>query len=84
MKTIGLGRTSGTENRWYVVANPRDAESIVVGFLGGRDRPEIFVQSPTQTPTSGESFDADILSFKIRYGFGVAAEDHRWIQGSLA
>lgn len=83
MMTVGLGRTAGTINRWFVMANPREASSIKVGFLGGRDRPEIFVQSPTQTPTSGESFDADILTFKIRYGFGVAAEDHRWIQGSL-
>lgn len=83
MMTVGLGRTAGTINRYFVMANPREASSIKVGFLGGRDRPEIFVQSPTQTPTSGESFDADILTFKIRYGFGVAAEDHRWIQGSL-
>jgi hypothetical protein len=83
MKTIGLGRTAGTQNRWYVVANPRDAECIVVGFLGGRDRPEIFVQSPTATPTVGASFDADQLTFKIRFGVAAKVVDFRWIQGSL-
>ncbi len=84
MKTIGLGRTSGTENRWYVVANPRDAESIVVGFLGGRDRPEIFTQSPIgATAINGAAFDADQLTFKIRFGVAAKVIDFRWIQGSL-
>ena len=83
MKTIGIGRTSATKNRWYVVASPRDAECIVVGFLGGRDRPEIFVQSPTATPTVGASFDADLLTFKIRFGVAAKVVDFRWIQGSL-
>ncbi len=84
MKTIGLGRTAGTQNRWYVIANPRDAESIVVGFLGGRDRPEIFVQSPVgATAMNGAAFDADQLTFKIRFGVAAKVIDFRWIQGSL-
>jgi len=84
MKTIALGRTAGTRNHYYVAANPRDAESIVVGFLGGRERPEIFVQSPTgSTATQGQSFDADIMTFKIRFGVGAKVIDWRWLQGSL-
>ena len=84
MKTIALGLTAGTRNRYYVASNPDGAESIVVGFLGGRERPEIFVQSPTgSTATQGQAFDADIMTFKIRFGVGAKVIDWRWLQGSL-
>lgn len=84
--TLGLGRVVSptTKFRWYVAAAPRDAESIAIGFLGGRDRPDIFVQSPVDTPTAGASFDSDALTFKVRLGLGAKVLDHRWIVGSLA
>ena len=83
-ETLGLGVTTPTINRFYVSTNNRDGgETIVVGFLGGRDRPDIFVQSPVDTPTSGAAFTADELTFKVRLGVGVKVADHRWIQASL-
>lgn len=84
--TLGLGRQASpaTTFRWYVAADPNDADTIAVGFLGGRDRPEIFVQSPIDTPTAGASFDSDALTFKTRLVFGVKVLDWRWIVGSLA
>ncbi len=83
-ETLGLGVTTPTINRFYVSTNNRDGgETIVVGFLGGRDRPDIFVQSPVDTPTSGAAFTADELTFKVRLGVGVQVADHRWIQASL-
>ncbi len=83
-ETLGLGVTTPTINRFYVSTNNRDGgETIVVGFLGGRDRPDIFVQSPVDTPTSGAAFTADELTFKVRLGLGVQIADHRWIQASL-
>lgn len=82
--TIGLGRSGTTEFRWYVTADPRDTETIVVGFLGGRDRPDIFVQSPVDTPVAGAAFEADQLTFKVRLGVGAKVANHQWIQGSLA
>ncbi len=83
LSSIELGRTATTDTHWWVMADPRDAETIAVGFLGGRDSPEIFVQSPMDTPTSGGAFDADVLTFKTRFVFGVTAVDFRWIVGSL-
>lgn len=85
--TIGLGRTTtptDTRFRWYVAASPKDAETIVVGFLGGRDRPDLFVQSPVDTPTAGAAFESDALTFKSRLGVGAKVADFRWIVGSLA
>ncbi len=83
--TLGLGR-GGANNKyyWYIAASPRDAETIAVGFLGGRDRPDIFVQSPADTPTSGAAFEADAITFKIRLVVGARVADWRWIQGNLA
>ncbi len=81
-RTNGLGRTSGTENRWYIMIDPKQGETITVGFLGGRDRPEIFVQGK-DTPTAGAFFEADSITFKIRLVFATTAVDFRWIQGSL-
>lgn len=84
--TIGLGRVVSptTAFRWYLMIDPADGETIVVGFLGGRDRPDIFVQSPMDTPTSGASFEADALTFKTRLVFNAKVADHRGIVGSLA
>ncbi len=81
---VSLGRTTANKFRWYITADPRMAEGISVGFLGGRDRPDIFVQSPADTPTAGTAFTADELTFKVRLVFGVKVVDFRWIAGSLA
>ncbi len=85
--TIGLGLnviSATSEFRWYVAANPKDVETIAVGFLGGRDRPDLFVQSPIDTPVAGAAFDSDELTFKQRLVVGAKVADFRWIQGSLA
>ena len=84
--TIGLGRVTSptTAFRWYLMIDPADGETIAVGFLGGRDRPDIFVQSPMDTPTAGASFEADALTFKSRLVFGAIVADHRGFAGSLA
>lgn len=86
IKTLGtseVGRASGTDEYWWLLADPKEVETIAVGFLGGRDRPDIFVQSPIDTPTSGAAFTADAITFKLRFVYAVAAADYRWIVGSL-
>ena len=83
MATLGLGRTTATDDHWWVATEPREAETIAVGFLGGRRVPEIFIQSPADTPTAGAAFTADEQIFKIRHIWGVKLVDWRWIAGSL-
>lgn len=82
MMSIALGLTAATDDQWYVVTSPDDAETIAVGFLGGRDQPDIFVQG-VDTPTNGSFFDADAITFKVRLVVGAKVLDHRWIAGSL-
>ncbi len=81
--TLGVGRSAGTENHWWVVTDKSDCDLVAVGFPGGRDRPDIFVQGQGQE-TQGSVFDADAITWKIRLVFGVKLVDFRGIAGSLA
>jgi hypothetical protein len=78
---LGLGVTAPRENDWYLAGDPNQMDTIEVGFLGGRDTPEMFVQGQ-QTPTAGLFFDRDRVRFKVRYVFGVGLLDFRWIVGN--
>ncbi|MHB9075796.1 MAG: phage major capsid protein, partial [Desulfobaccales bacterium] len=59
---------------WVAVADPRDIPTIEVGFLQGREEPEVFVQDQ---PTQGYMFNSDKLAYKIRHEWGLAALEHR-------
>lgn len=85
ISTLGVGRSASTDDHWWLTANTRDTEAIVAAFLGGKMTPDIFVQSPSDTPTAGEAFTADKMIFKIRSNYvGSTNSDHRYIVGSLA
>lgn len=64
-------------NDWFLVADPADVPLLEVGFYGGREDPELFSQVD---PTVGSQFNADKLTYKIRYIFGAAILDHRGFQ----
>lgn len=83
LTTLGVGRTLATENHWWVITDKRDCELVSVGFPGGRERPDIFVQGKGQE-TQGSVFDADAITFKVRLIFGVKMVDYRGVTGSLA
>jgi hypothetical protein len=61
-------------DRWVLMADPRSVNTIVMGFLGGREEPEMFVQD---NPTVGAVFSADKISYKIRHIYGGDVLDHR-------
>ena len=82
MMSIALGRSAATDTHWWVMADPRDVETIAVGFLGGRDQPDMFVQG-VDTPTSGSFFDADEITIKARIVVGATVVDWRGFVGSL-
>lgn len=83
VSSLGVGRTAATENRWWVLTDKRDCEQIAVGFPGGRDRPDIFVQGEGEE-NQGSVFDADAVTFKVRLICGAKIVDFRGITGSLA
>lgn len=67
-------------NNWYVMADPAEIEGIELGFLNGREEPELMVQS---NPTDGAVFTNDALAFKVRWIFGGGWLDYRAAYGSV-
>ena len=80
--SVGINRSTATKNHWYVMANPADCETLTVGFLGGREMGDIFVQG-IDTPTQGSFFDSDVITFKSRLVTASIPVDFRGIVGSL-
>ncbi|MCL5074205.1 MAG: Mu-like prophage major head subunit gpT family protein [Chloroflexi bacterium] len=67
-------------NNWYLIADPVAIESIELGFLEGREEPELLVQD---NPTSGTVFTNDAISFKVRHIYGGGWLDYRGAYGSV-
>ncbi|MBE0598968.1 MAG: hypothetical protein IH614_17070 [Desulfuromonadales bacterium] len=67
-------------NNWFMVADPKDIPTIEIGFLDGREEPELFVQDQ---PNVGSMFSNDKLTYKIRHIYGGTVEDYRGLYGAL-
>jgi phage major head subunit gpT-like protein len=59
---------------WYLLCDPADVESIEIGFVGGREEPELLMQSQ---PGAGQVFSHDQISYKVRWEFGGGWIDYR-------
>lgn len=79
LEPIVVPNWSSTSN-WYVMADPAQIEGMEIGFLNGREEPELLVQS---NPTDGAVFTNDAMAFKVRWVFGGAWLDYRAAYGSL-
>ncbi|HTK10284.1 MAG TPA: Mu-like prophage major head subunit gpT family protein, partial [Ktedonobacteraceae bacterium] len=64
--------TSATQ--WFLAADPREIDTIEVGFVGGQMNPQLFVQD---SPLLGLNFSQDSLSFKVRHEYGACVTDFR-------
>lgn len=62
---------------WFAVAGPTKGAGIEVGFLGGRETPDLLMQDD---PKVGAVFSADVCTWKIRFVFDVAVLDYRPFQ----
>lgn len=67
-------------NNWYLVADPADIPTIEVGFLDGKEEPELFVQD---LPNVGSLFSNDQLTYKVRHIYGGGIMDFRGFQGNV-
>lgn len=65
-------------NDYAVVANPADVRGIEVGFLDGKQEPELFV---SDLPNTGSWFTNDSITYKVRHIWGVAITDWRAFYG---
>ena len=71
---------TGDLNDWFLVADAKRSATIEMGFLGGRQEPEVFVQDQ---PNIGSFLTADKITYKIRHVYGGAVLDFRTFAGSI-
>lgn len=64
--------TSSTQ--WFMVADPREVDTIEIGFVGGEVSPTLLLQD---SPLMGLSFSNDVISYKIRHSYGGVVNDFR-------
>lgn len=62
--------------KWVLVADPRRARTIEVGFFNGNEDPELFTADQENVGGSSQ-FNADKIAYKIRHIYGVLLQDHR-------
>jgi len=70
----------GDENNYYLTAKTSDIEGIEIGFLNGKEEPEILVQDQ---PTAGNVFLYDTIRYKVRHEYGGAVVDFRAFAGAI-
>lgn len=61
-------------NDWVATADKAAVPLIELGFYGGSEEPELFVQD---NPTQGSLFSHDQIKYKIRHIYGGAVKDYR-------
>lgn len=67
-------------NDWWATTDKSAAPLIELGFYGGRQDPELFVQD---LPTQGSLFSNDQIKYKIRHIYGGAVIDFRGFFGAV-
>lgn len=61
-------------NDWYLSADRNDIPAVEVGFLDGKQEPELLVQDD---PRSGSVFSNDVITYKLRHIYGGCVTDFR-------
>ncbi len=65
---------------WYLMADPAQVTMIEMGFLYGKEVPDLESQ---ENPATGMVFTNDVISFKVRWDFGGDWLDYRGAYGSI-
>lgn len=60
--------------QWYLIADPREVDTIELGFVGGQVNPALYIQDQ---PQFGTNFTHDVITYKIRHEYGGAVVDFR-------
>ena len=60
--------------QWFLAGDPREIDTIEIGFVGGQVNPALYVQD---SPLLGLNFTQDAISYKCRQEYGGAVIDWR-------
>ena len=61
-------------NDWYVFASPREVQTFQLGFLQGREEPELLL---ADNELVGKTFSSDRIQYKVRHEYEVTVVDFR-------
>lgn len=65
---------------WVLAAKREDVTGFEIGFLDGREDPELFV---SDVSNSGSWFTNDVITYKLRHIYGATVIDWRAFVGSV-
>lgn len=61
---------------YYVLADPNDVPILLLGFLNGKQTPDLLIEKPTMVNVAGGDdpweFAFDVMRYKVRYDYGGA------------
>jgi hypothetical protein len=60
--------------QWFLIGDPREIDTIEIGFVGGQVNPMLFIQD---MPLVNPSFSQDAINFKCRHEYGGCVVDYR-------
>jgi hypothetical protein len=60
--------------QWFLVGDPREIDTIEIGFVGGQVNPVLLVQ---ENPLVGTNFSQDAIQYKVRHEYGACVTDFR-------
>lgn len=66
-------------NDWYVAADPFEFPTCEIGFVGGQETPELFVQD---NASFGSMFDSDRVVYKLKHAYGGTILRHEGVHGN--
>ena len=61
-------------DNWFACADPKRVPMLEMGFYNGNEEPELWVQD---MPNVGSVFNADKITYKIRFVYGIMIEE--WV-----
>lgn len=79
IRLVTVDYWTDADNYW-LAADPSQTPMIEIGFLSGREEPELFVQD---TPNQGSLFSNDQITYKIRHVYGGAVLEFRGFVGGI-
>jgi hypothetical protein len=77
---IVSSKLQGDANNWYLTANPREIDTLTVGFINGQEAPTLILQNAENV---GTVFTHDKITHKVRHEYGGAVNDFRAFIGGI-
>jgi len=77
---VPKGYLRSDQNNWYVLADKALLDYLIIGFLDGKETPEMFLQDQ---PGVDQVFTNDAVRYKIRHEYSGVVTDYRGFYGGL-